>query len=664
MPLPEHVWIPASDGVRLAATLYLPDRPGPWPALLEALPYRKDDVTASYAPEYAQLADAGYAVCRLDIRGTGSSEGIAGDEYTQTERSDLFTVIDWLATRDWSTGAVGMFGTSYSGFNSLQIAMDGPPALKAICSIFASDDRYGDDVHYFGGVLKQLDIVDYPTYMVAMNALPPVPSIFGDGWREEWDRRVDGTEPWLLTWLEHQRYDDYWKHGSLREDYRSVRAATMLVAGWADGYTNIALRGFEALDCPKRVLLGPWSHANVATCLPGPNIELVPEMVRWWDRWLKDRDNGVDREPPIILFAQRSTLPAADRREVRGSWRFEPTWPPARLVPAELALAKADAGGSAGAGPGADVLAVRGDVGATAWISCAGNLPWGQSTDQRPDEALSLAYTWEPLEDELEIWGHPRLRVRVASSEPVAYLGAKVCDVFPDGTSSLVVRGLLNLAHRDSREEPAALVPGQAYDVEVELEACSWTFERGHRIRLDLAGADWPNAWSPPAGGELSVDRAASALVLPVLDGPSPVADVPALRAVPASRTAQPTPRTADGPTRAGVLWSVEEDVLAHERRAATRYGGDYAAAGSVPSMFDRYEGVVRVSQVDPGVASARGEGEFELRFPEATCRSLATVSVESDLTTYRVSIDLVVSENGRERRRRRWDRTFPRDLQ
>jgi putative CocE/NonD family hydrolase len=664
MPPPEHVWIPAPDGIRLAATLHLPAGEGPWPAVLEALPYRKDDITASYRPEYEQLAEAGYVVCRLDVRGTGTSEGIAEDEYTRTERADLVAVIDWLATREWSTGAVGMYGTSYSGFNSLQIAMDGPPALKAICSIFASDDRYGDDVHYFGGVLKQLDVVDYPTYMVAMNALPPVPSLFGDGWREEWTRRVDGTEPWLLTWLEHQRYDAYWKHGSLREDYGAVRAATMLVAGWADGYTNIALRGFEELDCPKRLLLGPWSHANVETCLPGPNIELVPEMVRWWDRWLKGRDNGVDRDPPITLFAQRSTPPAADRREVRGTWRFEPAWPPERLVPTELELVNADAAGSARPGPGPDVLAVRGDVGATAWISCAGNLPWGQSTDQRPDEAQSLTYTWEALEDELEIWGHPRLRVRVASSEPVAYLGAKICDVFPDGTSSLVVRGLLNLAHRDSRENPTPLVPGQIYDVELELEACSWTFERGHRIRLDLAGADWPNAWAPPAAGKLSVDRDASRLVLPVLDGPPPVADAPALRLVAETRTAQPTPRTADGPTRDGVVWSVEEDVLARERRAATRYGGDYPAAGALPSMLDRYQGVVGVSQIDPGRAYARGEGEFEMRYPEGVCRTLATVAVESDPTAYRVTIELLVTEDGRERQRRTWDRTFPRDLQ
>ena len=134
----EHVFIPMSDGVRLAATLFLPDEPGPWPAILEALPYRKDDITGRSRSEYHRLAEAGYVLCRVDVRGTGSSEGAATDEYPLVERTDLATVIDWLATRDWSTGNVGMYGTSYSGFNSTQIAMERPPALKAIIPIYAT----------------------------------------------------------------------------------------------------------------------------------------------------------------------------------------------------------------------------------------------------------------------------------------------------------------------------------------------------------------------------------------------------------------------------------------------------------------------------------------------------------------------------------------------
>ena len=382
----DDVLIEMADGVRLAATLYMPEGEGPWPAVLEALPYRKDDVTGRTRGEYRRLAEAGYVVCRVDVRGTGSSEGIAVDEYPLVERTDMASVIDWLATRPWSLGTVGMYGYSYSGFNSIQVAMERPAALKAIVPIYATDDRFGDDVHYFGGVLKQLDQIDYPSYMVAMNALPPAPPVYGDGWRDEWDRRLEGLEPWILTWLEHQRLDDYWKAGSLFVDYEAIECPTLIVAGWADGYRNNSFRTFERLRCPKRLVFGPWAHSSTETSLPGPNHDLMPEHIRWWDRWLKDVDNGVDREPPIVLYAQRSTLPAPDRPEVRGEWRYEPTWPPERLAPAQWKVAGAEPNRP---GDGPDELDVRGDVGHTAWISCAGVMPWGQPDDQRPDELHS-----------------------------------------------------------------------------------------------------------------------------------------------------------------------------------------------------------------------------------------------------------------------------------
>ena len=209
-----------ADGVRLAADLYLPDGAGPFAALLEALPYRKDDLTASYRPEYRRLvAEGRFAVCRVDVRGTGSSEGDATDEYPSSEQRDLAEVIAWLAAQPWSNGRVGMFGTSYSGFNSIQMACERPPALGAICAIYATDDRYTDDVHYMGGALRAVDLVDYCHYMTPMNALPPVPAVFGEGWRDEWRRRVEQMEPWMLTWLRHQRDGSYWRHGSLRPEY-------------------------------------------------------------------------------------------------------------------------------------------------------------------------------------------------------------------------------------------------------------------------------------------------------------------------------------------------------------------------------------------------------------------------------------------------------------
>lgn len=654
MPETQHITIAAPDGILLAATIYLPDGDGPWPALLEALPYRKDDITLSYRPEYLRFAAAGYVVCRVDVRGTGSSGGVATDEYPATERTDLAAVIEHLATQPWSTGGVGMFGTSYSGFNSLQVAMERPPALKAIVSIFASDDRYADDVHYYGGALKALDTLDYPSYMVASNALPPVPSVYADGWREAWEQRVAESEPWVMTWMSHQRRDDYWRYGSAREDYGAIEAATMLVGGWADGYTNICLRSFPELTCPARVLIGPWPHASVETCIPGPNIDLVPEMLRWWDRWLKGADTGIDDEPPIQIYQQRSTRPDPLRTQMRGRWRYEPTWPPERLRMRRLELAGATPGGRAvGDGP-ADALLVEGDVGATAWISCAGGMPWGLSSDQGPDEARSLTYTWAPLEDDLVITGHPVLRVRVTTDRPVAYLSAKVSDVFPDGASSLVVRGMMNLAHLDP---PAS--PGQPVDLALDLEAVAWTFEAGHRVRLAIAGTDWPNAWSPPEPVTLTVDRGATSLELPVLEGPDPVEDIPVM---PASAHPQTDPRSND--EKGWSEWRVTDDVIAGSREATARYGGRSEPGDGEPRVASTYGGTVGVSPSEPGTAWSESVTDLEVTFPEVTARSTATSRLRSDAAAYHLWIELVVREDGQERWRRTWERSFPRDGQ
>ena len=634
------------DGVRLAARLFLPDQL-PAPVVVDALPYRMDDLTDSYASEYRRFCEeGGFAVCRIDLRGTGSSEGIALDEYHPQEQEDLCEAIAWLAAEDWCTGRVGMYGTSWGGFNSIQVAMERPPALHAIAPIFASDDRYTDDVHYMGGVLRALDLVDWVLYMAACNVLPPVPAVFGDGWREEWLRRIEGTEPWLLRWLDEQADGPYWRHGSLRPRYDRIRCPTLIVAGWADGYTNIALRGYEALTCPRRVIIGPWAHMSTASSVPGPRIDLLPELVRWFARWLRDERNGVDEEPPIAVFARRSTRPAADLPDMRGEWRSEPTWPAERLRPRTLHPG----------GAGTDRIEVEGDVGTAAWISCAGRPPWTLPEDQRDDDARSLTYEWPALDEELEILGHPRIRLTVTSPHPVAFVSAKLCDVFPDGTSALVARGILNLTHRFGHDHPQPLKGGVPTPVEIELEATSWTFESGQRIRLALAGADWPNTWPPPHGGMLEIERASVELDLPVLDGPI---DLP--RPVFA-----PPPRAADDDTEDGapVIRRIERDAA--ETRVVTGYGSSYGSSFEA-RVEERYDGEVGVSNANPGKASVRATSRYRIAWPEAVVATEARLDLRSDAETYRVVVDVVAEEEGGGgigRIERRFEREIPRRLQ
>lgn len=645
-----HVWIPLPDGMRLAARLFLPEAL-PAPVVVDALPYRMDDLTSSYDEEYRRICEeGGFAVCRIDLRGTGSSEGIAVDEYPPQEQADLVEAIAWLAAEEWSTGRVGMYGTSWGGFNSLQVAMERPPALGAIVPIYASDDRYTDDVHYMGGVLKALDLVDWEIYMAACNALPPTPAVYGDGWREEWLRRIEDTDPWLLRWLEEQADGPYWRHGSLRPRYERITCPTMIVAGWADGYTNIALRGYEAMTCPRRVLIGPWSHTSPATSIPGPHVDLVPEIVRWFARWLRDERNGIDEEPPIVVFRRRSTRPAPDLAEMRGQWGSEPTWPAKRGR--DLVLRPT--------GASTDVVEIAGDVGIAAWISCAGKPPWVLPDDQRDDDARSLTYDWERLHDELELLGHPRLRLTVTSPHPIAFLSARLCDVFEDGTSALVSRGILNLAHRLGHADPQPLEPGVPTQVELELEATSWIFEPGHRVRLALAGSDWPNAWPPPWGGELLVERGSVELVLPKLVGPSPTPP----RVLPAP------PETSDtaGDESSGrpVVRRIERGD--DETTVVTAYGSTYEAPFSA-KVTEQYDGSVGVSTSDPGRAWARATTSYRIAWPEATVTTTAELDLRSDAEAYHVVVRVVAEEDaaaddGIGRKERVFVRRIPRRLQ
>ncbi len=518
------VWIKVSDGTELAATLYLPpEDAGPQPCLLEALPYRKDDLTSSYSSGYEDLRDRfGYAVCRLDVRGTGSSSGDATDEYPPEEQRDLVEVIAWLARQEWCNGKVGMFGTSYSGFNSLQLACERPPELGAIFAIFATDDRWTDDVHWRGGALRLVDLVDYNHYMTPMCVLPPVPAVWGDGWQDEWRRRLETNEPWVLTWLRENTHGDYWRGGSVRlgadgAGYERIECPTMLVAGWADGYRNNSFRTVAELAAngvPHRLLAGPWAHADPKTAIPGPRIDLDVELAAWFDRWLRPRTDARSSlsrptSPTATSSSAPSTVPEPDLDLHEGYWVRLPSVPPVRPFSVELA--------------GHRSLPVLPDTGTAAWIDCAGHLPWGLSTDQRLDDARSL--TWDVDPPAGPIVGQPRARLRISADAPAASLSVKLCDVFPDGTSALVSRGTLDLAFRDGvHGPPSPLVPGHEYDVVVDLDACAYEWTPGNRLRVSVAGSDWPNTVAPPA--PVTITTHGGSLVLPVLEGRPPRPDL------------------------------------------------------------------------------------------------------------------------------------------
>jgi predicted acyl esterase len=628
-----------TDGVTLAATLYLPPPDdGPQPCLLEALPYRKDDLTASYASSYRSLRDRhGYAVCRLDLRGTGSSAGDATDEYPAVEQRDLCAVVAWLAEQPWCDGGVGMWGTSYSGFTALQVACERPAALKAICAIYASDDRWTDDVHWRGGALKLVDLVDYCHYMTAMCLLPPVPAVWGDGWREEWRRRLSAARPWVLTWLRERQDGPYWRQGSVRDaaggGYERIACPTMVVSGWADGYRNSSFRLVSALrdaGVPHRLLAGPWAHADPATAMPGPRIDLEAEMVAWWDRWLRGRQPG-PHEDGVDLFVRSSTRPAPDLDLHDGFW-LRDRWPSPSTSADVRRL------------PGPRSLEVVPDVGTAAWIDCAGHLPWGQSGDQRLDDARSLVWEWPSTGETLV--GHPRLRARVSADAAAASVSVKLCDVFPDGTSALVTRGSLDLGFRAGlHAPPLPLEPGRPYDVVVELDACAYAFSPRQTLRLSVAGSDWPNTVAPATPVTLTVHEAT--LELPLHTGP-----------VRSPSPFQPgSPHAAEDP--AGVTWTLTDDVLARTTSATVGSQSSYAVPHDGRAT-ESYAGTVTVDR-RTFVQTASAQCSYDLSWPGVDVRAEAAMEVAVTATGYEVRIGARAMESGVEVLTRTWAEDLPR---
>jgi len=399
----ENAEIPLKDGTRLAVRLWLPDDAAraPVPALLEYLPYRKRDGTRERdSLAHPWFAAHGYACARVDVRGSGESEGVLSDEYSQQELDDGVEVIAWLAAQRWCSGSVGMFGISWGGFNALQVAALRPPALKAIVTLCSTDDRYADDVHYWGGALLADYQLPWATTMLGYNARPPEPVVWGDGWLDEWRRRLDATPPFIAEWLAHQRRDAYWRHGSVCEDPSAIRCPVFLVGGWADAYRDAVFRLLGSLTVPRRGLVGPWAHAWPHFAEPGPRVGFLREAVRWWDRWLKDIPNGVEREPVLRSWLQDSVPPRGSYDERPGRWVVEDGWPSANIDTHELALGPGTAvldPGSAEVPESAVELVPVQSHGVLGGRSCSYGTSYDLAVDQRADDAVAVCFDSEPL---------------------------------------------------------------------------------------------------------------------------------------------------------------------------------------------------------------------------------------------------------------------------
>jgi len=464
--LVRNVRIPMPDGVTLAADLHMPEAGGRLPAIIEYTPYHKNNnhVYGPRATRYPYFASHGYVFVNVDIRGTGDSQGFNTSPTSPEEVRDNIEVIRWCARQPWCDGNVGMIGISYTAGVCYDAARQAPPELKAIVVCQMTSDWY-DGMACPGGSPRPFAYENYAPLMAAYNFAPHNPELVGPQWAEIWKQRLEASKPWSLAYVEHLLDGPFWEARLLRGHEEQVKAATFLIGGWCDWYSDDFLRVFSRLRCPKRVLIGPWTHNYPENAWPLPRINDRYECLRWCDKYLKgidtDPERPLEREPAIALFVREFTKPEPLRRQDNGGFRCEREWPPRHVQPHTLYLTSsgrlvpATSYLPAWATVGRSDLVYRPDVGIAAGRYVIGQmLPgWGMPDDQRLDDGLSLIYTSEPFgEEEAEITGPSVAHLWLSSTAEVAFVSVKLFDVAPDGTSALITKGVLNLTHRHSHE--------------------------------------------------------------------------------------------------------------------------------------------------------------------------------------------------------------------
>jgi putative CocE/NonD family hydrolase len=653
----EHLWIELADGTRLAARIWLPRdaAENPVPAVLEYIPYRKRDGTAPRDESmHPYVAARGYACVRVDIRGNGESEGLMLDEYLQQELDDGIEIIEWIARQPWCSGAVGVLGISWGGFNGLQIAAMRPPALKAVITLCSTDDRYADDIHYRGGCLLN-DNLSWSAAMMAYSSRPPDPQLVGEAWREMWLERLENMPFLAANWLEHQRRDDFWRHGSVCEDFSAIDIPVLAVSGWADSYTNAVPRLVAGLSGPAAGLIGPWGHKYPHIGVPGPAIDFRQEMVRWWDHWLSDRPG---RDLPAlrayILDGPDGGF-GEDRRE--GFWLAEPSWPSPNVETKSFYLASP--GRLDHKEGGAGEMSVRSPLN----TGLAGGRFYPKlgradlAADQRPDDAGSLTFDGEPLAEPLDLLGAPAVELDLAVDRPQANVAVRLCHVAPDGVSHRISVGVLNLTHRDGHAEPQALEPERRYRVRVQLDDIGYRVPAGHRLRVAVSTAYWPMIWPPAQPVTVSLRTGSSRLDLPVrriADGEefqlAPIEPVQ-LAGFEMLREGQSERRVCHDVVTGETTFELIDDA---GLKRLTAHGLESGARGrETYGICDR----------DPLSAWAKCEWSTEVGRGDWRVTTESWSAMRSDAQCFHLEAELVALENGTEVYRNRWERAIPRDL-
>jgi len=660
----ENVWIPMPDGVRIAARIWLPEdaERNPVPAIIEYIPYRKRDSTRiGNEAQHPYYASHGYACIRPDIRGSGDSDGLPMDEYDQQEQNDGVAIIAWAAEQHWCTGKVGMFGISWGGFSSLQVAALRPPALKAIITHCSTDDRYTDDAHYTGGCINECMFYGWGVAHTANGARPPDPAIVGDRWRDMWMKRLASLDFYVGNWLSHQRRDSFWKHASIDENYSSITCAVYAQGGWTDPYRCTVARMLANLKCPRKGLVGPWGHQypHQATA-PGPAIDWLTEALRWWDHWLKGVNTGIMNEPMyrVWMEAQPAML---GMHEIPGRWVAEEQWPSPRIQPRTMYLTGEEI--SLRAGPERErVLKPLQTVGMTAPRWYTQDVDTELPADQSMDDARSLCFESAVLTDGLEILGAAALELDLSVDKPVAFLAVRLNEVVADGESRRVTYGVLNLTHRDGHETPRALEPGKRYRIRVPFQDCAYSFKAGTRIRVAISTTYWPAFWPSPEPVRLTIYAGNSIIELPVRPARSEDAQLRPFGEAFVPETSGMTVVKEGSPAYKVFEWDVASRKLTV--RSASRDQGIQRLNATGTEMTGTLQEVAEITDNDPTSARTvveRTQGYKRADWGDVRILSRLEVSLTKD--DFQLLGKINVMDGDKEVFARAWNRKIPRDM-
>ena len=653
-------WIDMPDGVRLSADLYMPsDLTGAdrLPVLLEYLPYRKMESRARNYSLYSYFLTRGYVVVRVDIRGTGNSEGrLVPYEYSDIELDDGEVVIDWLSKQSFSNGNVGMFGISWGGFNAIQLAVRQPPALRAIIAVDATEDLYQDDVHFMDGIMH---VDSWEMSQELKNARPSAPDyvIDDDNFRNRFD-----TEPWMLTYKKQQRDGPFWDRASARDKYDEIKIPAFHIGGWYDGYRDSLPRMLANVQAPVKAMIGAWSHAWPHDPYPNPGVEWRHEAVRFFDQFLKGVDTGILDEPRLAVYVREWHPPGPYLEHAPGAWRWEDGWPIERIQRRRMYPQANHTLSTSAADETVHSLRYVPSSG----LEAGGPVMWWGDVahDQRPTDAFSLVYDTEPLAADTEILGLPMARLTVSADATRANWMVRLSDVAPDGTVTQVAGAAFNGTHRNSAREPEDIVPGEEFALDIEMHFTSWVFPKGHRVRFAVSNAQWPMLWPTPypMTTTLRLGGANGSFVeLPIV--------VPGNRESPEFLPPEPNPtylgyESIDVGTSSGYgeISSLDRNPQTGEVTATATNSG----ATQYPWGMETYRETIvhKTSDTHPENTSMTGTHHIEVLLEDRTLLWEGRLSFSRDRENFYYQYSRKISENGEVVREKSWQETIPRDFQ